>query len=177
MNYLSINHCDQSNGPGLRVSVFVSGCSLHCKGCFNPESWDPKAGKRLGEWELLEIINTLNQKHISGLSILGGDPLEPCNIDDVVSLCKLVKINSDKSIWLWTGHRLSKYINHEILHYVDVVVDGPFIEAQKVTEQGVWFGSKNQRILLVSEKAKDWWMHEGLKYWQMSENVLGVYDI
>lgn len=174
MNYLKIDSCDQTNGPGLRVSVFVSGCSLKCKGCFNQESWNPKAGKRFGEWEILEIIKTLHQKHISGLSILGGDPLEPCNIDNVTVFCKLVKINSDKPIWLWTGHKIDKYLNHEVLNYVDVVVDGPFIESLKVNEQGRWFGSSNQRVILVSKQAKDWWEDAQNQYSYMAKNVFAI---
>ena len=177
MNYLKIDNCDQTNGPGLRVSIFVSGCSLKCKGCFNSESWDAKAGKLFGEVEKLKLLSELKQKHIAGLSILGGDPLEPCNIDEVTYLCKLIKANSNKQIWLWTGHKIDKYLKHEILSYVDVVVDGPFIESLKVEEQGRWFGSSNQRVILVSDQAKDWWEDAQDQYSYMKKNVFNINQV
>lgn len=148
MNYMSINKNDTANGPGVRVSLFVAGCTLKCKGCFNPESWDFDEGQPFTEAEVEKIVETINQPFIEGLSILGGDPFEEQNIVEVLKLCRHVKKHCpDKTIWVWTGRKIDKFKNHPIMQYIDVVVDGPFIESKKVNNE--WRGSSNQRIIEV----------------------------
>lgn len=152
MNYIGLNYCDSANGPGVRVSLFVSGCSLHCKGCFNPESWDFKAGKPFTEEVLNSIIQHLKSEYITGFSILGGDPMEKENQEEVLHIVERIKEEvPNKSIWLWTGRMMEHIWTSPILSYVDVLVDGPFIQKLKVKEQGKWFGSTNQRIINLKE--------------------------
>lgn len=144
MNYTGLNLCDTANGPGVRVSLFVSGCSLHCKGCFNQEAWDPCYGQLFCSHTLGIILNALKEPHIEGLSILGGDPMEKYNRPKVGLVCASVKtLYPDKSIWLWTGRKFDeiKYYDH-ILDYVDVLICNPFIEHLKC--KGKYYGSSNQ---------------------------------
>lgn len=152
MNYVGISSFDTANGPGVRVSLFVSGCRLHCPGCFNPESWDFAAGKPYTEETKDQILKALQEDFVRGLSLLGGDPLEPENVKELTELCKAVreKFGSQKDIWLWTGRRYEKVRDLEIFKYVDTVVDGPFIEKLKVDTKGSWFGSSNQRVIAIT---------------------------
>lgn len=154
MNYGRIKKTDIANGPGVRVSLFVSGCRNRCKGCFQPETWDFNYGQEYdGVNTANEIIEALSPEYISGLSILGGDPIERENVSEVVTLCHLVKLlYPDKSIWLWTGYYYEELLLREpkILEYVDVIVDGPFKENLKDISL-VWRGSSNQRIINVKE--------------------------
>jgi len=148
MNYIGLNKYDTANGPGIRVSLFVSGCTLHCKGCFNQESWDFNGGKEFTSETLNDIIKTLKEPHISGFSILGGDPLEPEHFNDVYNIVKTVKKEvPDKTIWLWTGRLYEKVKENRILDYVDVLIDGPF----KIDLKGnlKYRGSSNQRIIFL----------------------------
>ena len=145
MNYSGLNLCDTANGPGVRVSLFVSGCSLHCKGCFNQEAWDPCYGQLFCSHTLGIILEALKEPYIEGLSILGGDPMEKYNRPKVGLVCASVKaLYPDKSIWLWTGRKFDeiKYYDH-ILDYVDVLICNPFIEHLKY--KGKYYGSSNQR--------------------------------
>lgn len=153
MNYVGISTFDTANGPGVRVSLFCSGCRLHCRGCFNPESWDFAAGKPYDEATEESLLKALEEPFVEGLSLLGGDPLEPENEPVLAALCKRVreKFGSTKTIWLWTGRKYEHVKDLEIFKYVDVVVDGPFIERLKVKEQGKWFGSTNQRIICLQK--------------------------
>lgn len=153
MNYSGLNTCDSSNGDGLRVSLFVSGCSLHCKGCFNKDAWDKNYGKEFTEETMDTLLEALRSPWIEGLSILGGDPLEPYNVPSVSRIVAIVKeLCPEKSIWLWTGRKYEDIKDEEVLKYIDVLVDGPFIERKKVTEQGKYYGSTNQRIIRIHEK-------------------------
>lgn len=150
MNYIGLNKYDTANGPGIRVSLFVSGCTLHCKGCFNQESWDFNGGKEFTSDTLNDIIKTLKEPHISGFSILGGDPLEPEHFNDVYNIVKTVKTEvPDKTIWLWTGRLYEKVKENRILDYVDVLIDGPF----KIDLKGnlKYRGSSNQRIIFLKD--------------------------
>ncbi len=150
MHYSQLREFDTSNGPGVRVALFVSGCTLACKGCFNPESWDFKAGHEFTDSTVTQIVELVGRGYINGLSILGGDPFEPENIETVTALCRAVKdAHPDKTIWLWTGRRIEKFEKHPIMQYLDTVVDGPFIEKLKVKEQGQYFGSTNQRVIPI----------------------------
>lgn len=150
MNYSGINFCDTANGPGVRVSLFVSGCSLHCKGCFNKEAWDRYYGNKFTFATLYDIVKALEEPHISGLSILGGDPLEPYNEETLEIVCRCIKEQfPDKTIWLWTGLKYEDVKDHPIMKYIDVLVDGPFIERKKVNEKAKYYGSSNQRVIPI----------------------------
>lgn len=145
-NIAKIKQYSISNGEGLRTAVFFSGCTHHCEGCFNKELWDFNYGTSI---DYNEILSTINE-HISGLSLLGGDPLCGDNFLSSLELCKRFKqLYPNKTIWLWTGFTIEFIKNcklKEILDYVDVVIDGKFIESEY--EYGLkWRGSKNQRIL------------------------------
>lgn len=150
MRYQTIVKGDLVNGEGVRCSLFVSGCSHGCDGCFNEEAWDYRSGTDFGEEQVLDILDELSKPYITGLSLLGGDPLMPKNISTVIDLCKRVKEKyPDKNIWCWTGYTLEEvYNNHakEILQYCDVLIDGKFMNEQKDLTLS-FRGSSNQRIL------------------------------
>ena len=150
MNYIGLNKYDTANGEGIRVSLFVSGCTLYCKGCFNKESWNFKAGKEFTKYVKEEIINELKNPWISGFSLLGGDPLEPKLHDEVLDLVKSIKMEiPNKDIWLWTGRLYEDEKDNEILEYIDVLIDGPFI--QELADKNLQYrGSSNQRIKYVN---------------------------
>lgn len=157
MNYMKIKKYDIANGPGVRVSLFVSGCDFHCKGCFNEESWDKNAGDDFTKDKIDEIIEFLRPDYITGLSILGGDPLMPYNRFSVSCVINKVRevYGDTKDIWLWTGfvyEDLLKILEQDnfpyldfILSNIDVLVDGPFIENKKDLSLK-WRGSSNQNI-------------------------------
>ena len=149
MHYIGLSSCDTANGPGVRVSLFVSGCTLQCKGCFNPESWDFDAGKPFTEETVETIFRYLDEPYVAGLSILGGDPLEESNIPVVTDLARRVKerYGTKRDVWLWTGRIYDKYADLPLWQWVDTVVDGPFVEKRKVTQKGLWYGSDNQRVI------------------------------
>lgn len=151
MNYIGLSSCDTANGPGVRVSLFVSGCTLRCKGCFNPESWDFSAGKPFTEETVETIFRFLDEPYVAGLSILGGDPLEESNVPVVTDLARRVKerYGTKRDVWLWTGRIYDKYADLPLWQWVDTVVDGPFVEKRKVTQKGLWYGSDNQRVIPI----------------------------
>lgn len=155
MNYAKIIDSDIVNGNGLRVSLFVSGCRRHCKGCFNEAAQAFDYGRLFDEEALLKITHELDEPHMSGLSILGGEPFELENLTDVAWLCDFVKkFYPNKDIWVWTGYTFEALVamkNHlvnRILNNIDVLVDGEFIEAEKDLELK-FRGSRNQRIIDV----------------------------
>lgn len=149
MNYGKIKTVDIANGPGVRVSLFVSGCRNRCKGCFNPETWSFDFGEPYTLWTGEEILDALNPRYIAGLSILGGDPFEPENIETVTDLCQMVKkFFPNKTIWIYTGYLYEDLKDLPIMEYIDVLVDGPFIEAEKDLRLA-FRGSRNQRIIDV----------------------------
>lgn len=149
MNFGKLNKTDIANGPGVRVSLFVSGCRNRCKGCFNPETWSFDYGRKFVISDELEIYDALDPDYIAGLSILGGDPFEPENIDRITDLChNLWIMYPDKTIWIYTGYLYEDLKDLEIMGYIDVLVDGPFIEAEKDLRLA-FRGSKNQRIIDV----------------------------
>ena len=159
MNYSTIKTFDISNGIGVRTSIFLSGCSIHCRGCFNHEAWSYDYGTLFTQATIDYILETLNSDNIAGLSILGGEPLDPRNRFGVFQLIQAVKTTyPDKDIWLWTGYLWDDLFDAivtekdpnavllNILGNVDIIVDGPFDENQQ--EVGLRFrGSANQRIL------------------------------
>ena len=152
MYYCGIKKTDIANGPGVRVSLFVSGCRNQCPGCFNPETWDFDYGDPFTEKTEDEIITALRPSWIRGLSILGGDPMEPENQKEILPFIRRVKETyPGKDIGLYTGYRLEQVWDSPLLSYVDVVVDGPFVEKEK--DAGLAFrGSRNQRIIDLKEK-------------------------
>lgn len=149
MYYGNIKNLDVANGPGIRVSLFVSGCRNHCKGCFQPETWSFTYGQLFEKKDLLEVLHLMGNPHIAGLSILGGDPMEPENQDVVTRICESVKqAYPEKSIWMWTGYLWEDVKESPALKYVDVLVDGPFVEEKK--NLCLYYrGSENQRVIDV----------------------------
>ena len=156
MNYGGIIKNDIANGPGVRVSLFVSGCRNHCPGCFQPETWDFDYGGPFTEETEKEILEALRPSWIQGLSILGGDPMEPENQEALLPFLRRVRAElPEKDVWLYTGYRLESVSASPLLPLVDVVVDGPFIEAEKDVSLA-FRGSRNQRIIhLESGEAYD----------------------
>lgn len=154
MNYLGIDKASISNGPGVRVVLWVSGCTCRCKGCQNPESWDFNAGKLFDNAAKQELFDALNKPYIRGITFSGGHPLEKENRNKVYQLCKEIKKNfPTKDIWLYTGYTLENLQSYVILEYVDVLIDGPYIEEQRdITLK--FRGSANQRLIDVKETLK-----------------------
>ena len=159
MNYATIKNCDIANGPGVRVSLFVSGCTHRCKGCFNEVAWDFDYGEPFTADTVDYILKLLSPDHIQGLTLLGGEPFDPKNQKDIVKLLKEVKKNyPSKTVWAFTGYIFDKdilawsqdpeQVTREYLQYVDVLVDGPFVESRKNLSLR-FRGSDNQRIIDV----------------------------
>lgn len=159
MNYATIKNCDIANGPGVRVSLFVSGCTHRCKGCFNEIAWDFDYGEPFTQQTIDEILEMLRPGYIKGITLLGGEPFEPQNQPALVELLRQVKVNyPEKSIWAFSGYLFDRDIlpgklgdpavTREFLSYLDVLVDGPFIEEKKNLSLR-FRGSSNQRIIHV----------------------------
>ena len=155
MNYGEIILNDIANGPGVRVSLFVSGCRNHCKGCFQPETWDFSFGKPFTKETEDGIIAALRPSWIQGLSILGGEPMEPENQEALAPFLERVKAElPDKDIWLYSGYKNESLLGSRLLPLADVLVDGPFIEAEKDISLS-FRGSRNQCIIhLKNEEPK-----------------------
>lgn len=151
--YGNIKYCNASDGPGVRVSIYFSGCTVHCKGCHNPETWDFKYGNLFTEHVLDKVIEAVKQPFYSGLSIAGGEPLELKNREDVFKIIKKVYKETHKSIWLWTSYTFEDIISGniiplDVLECIDVIVDGKF-ELDKKDLNLYYRGSSNQRIIDV----------------------------
>lgn len=157
MNYGSIKKYDIANGEGVRVTLFVSGCTHHCKNCFNPETWDFNYGKPFDKATEDELIEALRPSYIKGLTLLGGEPMEPRNQERLLPLLKRVRkeFGNTKNIWSYTGFVLDQNLKlgrahceytDELLHELDVLVDGPFVESLKNISLK-FRGSSNQRII------------------------------
>ncbi|MBE6671428.1 MAG: anaerobic ribonucleoside-triphosphate reductase activating protein [Ruminococcaceae bacterium] len=166
MNYGEIKNVDIANGTGVRVSMFVSGCTHHCKGCFNPETWNFNFGLEYTDKVEDELIEALKPNYIEGLSLLGGEPFEPENQKTLVNLLKRIKKElPEKNIWVYSGYLFEELtgekesraftdITLEMLSMVDVLVDGEFIEELK--DISLQFrGSSNQRIIDVQQSLKN----------------------
>ena len=159
MNYATIKFYDVANGTGVRVSLFVSGCRHHCKGCFNAETWDFSYGEPYTQETEDSIIDGLKPDYITGLSLLGGEPFEPENQPALTALLRRVKTQlPEKTVWCYTGYTydadlaegVSVFtdVTREMLSYIDILVDGEFIEEQR--DLTLRFrGSRNQRILTL----------------------------
>ncbi|MEA5004387.1 MAG: anaerobic ribonucleoside-triphosphate reductase activating protein [Christensenella sp.] len=163
MNYADIRQYDVANGPGIRVSLFVSGCSHRCEGCFNPETWDFAYGEEFTDETADAILAYLKPAHVKGLTLLGGDPMERQNVQALLPLLKRVRrAYPGKDIWCFTGYDferdvLGTWVDEpdvkEFLSYIDVLVDGPFVAAKKNINLR-FKGSENQRTILVQESLR-----------------------
>ncbi len=164
MYYANIKNCDIANGPGVRVTLFVSGCTHHCEGCFNEETWDFQYGEPFTQETADEILEMLAPDYVEGLTLLGGEPLEPVNREALLPFLRAVKERyPGKNIWCYSGYLFEKDIlerfcaqwegMREFLSYLDVIVDGEFILAKK--DISLQFrGSANQRMIRVQESLK-----------------------
>ena len=158
MNYATIKNCDIANGPGVRVSLFVSGCTHRCPGCFNEVAWDFQYGEPFTQETIDSILKMLRPAYIRGLTLLGGEPFEPQNQGAIVELLRQIKKEMpEKSIWAFSGYLFDKDIlsgrlgdTSEYLSYLDVLVDGPFVEAKKNLSLR-FRGSENQRLIDVKK--------------------------
>lgn len=159
MNYAEIKDCDIANGPGVRISLFVSGCTHHCPGCFNEVAWDFDYGEPFTEETIDKILKMLKPSYIRGLTLLGGEPFEPQNQEPIVELLRRIKLEyPSKTIWAFSGYLFDRdilsgrlgdpAITKEYLSYLDVLVDGPFVEARKNLSLR-FRGSENQRLIDV----------------------------
>lgn len=165
MNYADIKQYDVANGPGIRISVFVSGCTHYCKGCFNHEAWDFNYGSEFTEETIERVIEYMKPSYIKGLTVLGGEPMEPQNQPGVLALVKRVKeVYPQKSIWLFSGYDFEKDImgrmwkevpeTKELLSCLEVLVDGEFVEELKNLSLR-FKGSSNQRTIRVPESLRE----------------------
>ena len=149
MNYHNVTKCDMLNGEGARVVLWVSGCTHACPNCHNPQTWDKNSGIPFTSEVVDEILQALSEPFCNGLTISGGDPLATYNYETVLDLCKLVKTQfPTKTIWIYTGYVYDKVkVKYpEILDYIDVLVDGPYIERLK-DKKLQYRGSSNQNII------------------------------
>ncbi len=155
MRYNKIRKMDISNGPGVRVSIFMQGCTFNCKNCFNPETHDFNGGKEFNDDTINKVLEIGKLDYIKGLSILGGEPLHPKNIDGTIKMAKAFhKEFPDKTIWIWSGFLFENVCNKDIFKYIDVLVDGQYQdELHDPTLK--WCGSKNQRVIDVQKTLKD----------------------
>lgn len=158
MNYATIKNCDIANGPGVRVSLFVSGCTHHCPGCFNQVAWDFEYGQPFNQETIDTILHMLRPDYIRGLTLLGGEPFEPQNQAGIVELLRQVRRElPEKTVWAFSGYLFERDIlsgrlgdTREYLSYLDVLVDGPFMESKK--DLSLRFrGSANQRLIDVRQ--------------------------
>ena len=154
MRYNLIRKMDISNGPGVRVSIFMQGCEFHCKNCFNPETWDFKEGKEFTEETIEKVLELCSKDHIVGLSILGGEPMHPVNIEGTTKLAKAFKEKyPNKNIWAWTGFKFENIKDKEVFKYIDVLVDGQY-EDELHDPTLKWRGSSNQRVIDIQKTLK-----------------------
>lgn len=171
MNYGEIKKYDIADGEGVRVSLFVSGCTHHCKGCFNAETWDFNFGKPFTEETIDELLEALKPDYITGLTLLGGEPFEPANQQALLPFIRKVReLFPQKTIWCYTGYTLETDLlsesrarcecTDEMLSYIDVLVDGEFVQELKDIRL-IFRGSSNQRVLRLQETLQKgepvWW--------------------
>lgn len=154
MRYHNITKDDMLNGDGLRVVLWVAGCSHCCRECHNPVTWDPAGGLPFDEAAKKEIFEQLDKSYISGITFSGGDPLHAANRLDVRNLMAEIKQKyPDKTIWLYTGDSWENILHYAVMQYVDVLVDGEF-QAEKKNSKLLWKGSSNQRVIDVQKSLK-----------------------
>lgn len=154
MKYHNITKDDMLNGDGLRVVLWVAGCSHHCPECQNPVTWDPEGGAPFTDAEKQEIFDELGKDYVSGITFSGGDPLHHANTADVTALAREIREKyPDKTIWVYTGYQWEDICRMEIMKYTDVLVDGEFVAALKDVNLP-WKGSSNQRVIDVQASLK-----------------------
>ena len=156
MRYNKIRKMDISNGPGIRVSVFMQGCSFNCKNCFNQETHDFSGGKEFNDETINRIIKLCDNTNIEGLSILGGEPMDPKNIEGTTKLAKVFKEKyPNKNLWMWSGFSFDKDLkDKEAIKYIDVLVDGRYVDDLS-NPTLKWKGSSNQRVIDVQKSLKN----------------------
>lgn len=154
MNYHGLEKTSMVNGEGIRVVLWVAGCSHHCRNCQNPDTWDPKGGAFFGPDAMQLLLDDCGLPHIDGLTLSGGDPMYPENRREVTAICKTFRtwFGDSKTIWMYTGYEFADINDEPVLDLVDVVVDGPYIEEQRNTAR-YWCGSDNQLV---------WRKHNGI---------------
>lgn len=156
MRYNKIRKMDIADGPGVRVSIFMQGCTFHCKNCFNPETHDFNGGKEFTNSTIDRVLELCGNENIEGLSILGGEPMHPMNIEGTTKLAKAFKEKyPEKNIWVWSGFLFDRDLkNEDVLKYIDVLVDGQYVdELHNPTLK--WRGSSNQRVIDVQKSLKE----------------------
>lgn len=177
MNYATIKKIDVANGPGIRVSLFVSGCTHHCKGCFNPETWNFNYGSPFTEEVEQQIFDYLKPDYIKGLSLLGGEPFEPENQKALLPFLRRMKeLYPDKTVWCYSGYDFEKdmltgslgpwEITKEMLSYIDILVDGEFV-IEKKNPNLRFRGSENQRVIRVADSME----HDSVILWDDNEGL------
>ncbi len=155
MRYNKVRKMDISNGPGVRVSIFMQGCVFHCKGCFNPETHDFNGGKEFTKDTIEHVLELCDKEYIVGLSILGGEPLHPKNREGTLELAKAFKERfPEKNLWVWSGFLWDRDLKDlEIMNYIDVLVDGQY-QSELYSPLLRWKGSSNQRVIDVQASLK-----------------------
>lgn len=157
MRYAQMRKCDVANGSGIRTSLFVQGCTRHCKGCFNPETWDFAGGMEWTSQTEDEFVELTGKPHIKGATILGGEPMDMQNRGAVTALLKRLKETyPQKDIWMYSSYKFEELKEDEgnVLLYLDVLVDGEFVEEKK--DLSLRFrGSSNQRVIRVQDSLKE----------------------
>ena len=155
MRYNKIRKMDISNGPGVRVSIFMQGCTFNCKNCFNPETHDFSGGKEFNDDTINRVLELCDRDEIKGLSILGGEPMHLTNIEGTTKLAKAFKDKyPNKDLWMWSGFTYEKNLkDKEAMKYVDVLVDGQYIDGLR-NPMLKWKGSANQRVIDVQKSLK-----------------------
>ena len=155
MKYRKIRKMDIADGPGVRVSIFFQGCDFHCKNCFNPETWSWNCGEEFNDEVIDKILDLAKFDYITGLSILGGEPMHPNNIMGTLKLAKAFKTRyPQKTVWSWSGYKYEDILKPEVLKYLDVLVDGQYIDSKR-DPRLKWCGSTNQRVIDVTKSLKE----------------------
>lgn len=153
MKYFQIRSFDVVNGEGIRTSIFVSGCTLHCKNCFNSEAWDFNAGKLFTSKQFFQILDLLKRPYCAGLSILGGEPFDQIDNNLLIELCESAHVLG-KNVWAWSGHQFEELLKDNkarvLLENCDVLVDGRYEDELRDLSLA-WRGSSNQRVLDVKK--------------------------
>ena len=156
MRYNKIRKMDISNGPGVRVSIFMQGCSFNCKNCFNKDTHDFNGGKEFDDSTIERVLELCGNENIEGLSILGGEPMNPTKIEGTTKLAKAFKEKyPNKTVWSWSGYSFDNYLkDKEVVKYLDVLVDGQYNDDLR-NPTLKWKGSENQRVINVQESLKE----------------------
>lgn len=156
MRYNKIRKMDIADGPGVRVSIFMQGCSFHCKNCFNENTWDYEGGLEFNQDVIDDILKISGEDYIKGLSILGGEPMNPINIKGTEMLAKAFKEKyPEKTVWVWSGYTYEDYLSkQDALKYIDVIVDGQYKDELHNPKLN-WRGSENQRVIDVQKSLKN----------------------